>query len=96
MSNQYAYRDAADLDSAGGYYTRHVLALTREGLTSKADIAAELAHRDQVIDALKAKIARVASAYEGLRAACDETSKALDALADLEVSGHEEGMTYEA
>ena len=56
MSNkQYAERDAYELDVAGGYYSRHVSAMTSEGLHSKSDIAAELGHRDMVIAELQQK-----------------------------------------
>ena len=41
------------MDLAGNYYIRHVSAMTREGLHSKSDIAAELAWRDLEIDRLK-------------------------------------------
>jgi hypothetical protein len=37
----------------GGYYQRHVSAMTVEGLHEKSDIAAELAFRDWQIDELK-------------------------------------------
>lgn len=52
--NQYAVgqRDIEQLDE-GGYYTRHIYAMTHEGLYSKSDIAAELAHRDLQIDMLR-------------------------------------------
>jgi hypothetical protein len=36
----------------GIYYLRHIQAMTDEGLHSKADIAAELGHRDIEIDRL--------------------------------------------
>jgi len=49
---QYDERDAFKLDITGGYYGRHVQAMTREKLHSKSDIAAELAHRDMIIDTL--------------------------------------------
>lgn len=49
---QYLERDAQALDEAGGYYTRHVCAMTRERLDAKSDIAAELAWRDKRIDEL--------------------------------------------
>lgn len=45
----YAERDIMHLDSVGNYYTKHVVAMTKEGLHSKSDIAAELAWRDHVI-----------------------------------------------
>lgn len=48
----YNRRDAMALDQSGGYYCRHVQALTAEALHEKSDIAAELAHRDRVIDSL--------------------------------------------
>ncbi|HBN5005067.1 TPA: hypothetical protein L2Z78_004710 [Escherichia coli] len=55
--NQYAVgqRDIEQLDE-GGYYTRHIYAMTHEGLYSKSDIAAELAHRDLQIDLLKIEV----------------------------------------
>ena len=52
---QYAERDPMEQDKLGNYYCRHVSAMTSEDLHSKADIAAELAHRDIVIDQLKEK-----------------------------------------
>ena len=55
---QYAYRDAFALDKAGGYYVRHVQAMTAEQLHSKADIAAELAWRDQRADRLAERLER--------------------------------------
>lgn len=50
---QYAVgqRDIEQLDE-GGYYTRHIHAMTHEGLHSKSDIAAELAYRDTQINIL--------------------------------------------
>lgn len=54
--NQYAERDAMQLDKDGGYYGRHIQAMTREGLHSKGDIAAELAWRDQQIEQLREKL----------------------------------------
>lgn len=55
--NQYAVgqRDIEQLDE-GGYYTRHIHAMTHEGLHSKSDIAAELAYRDLQIDLLKIEV----------------------------------------
>lgn len=55
-SKQYADRDIMDLDSRGGYYCRHISAMTSEGLHSKSDIAAELAYRDFEIDKLRSQI----------------------------------------
>ena len=52
---QYAKRDPMALDKQGGYYIRHVMALTREELHAKSAIAAELAWRDAEIDRLKAQ-----------------------------------------
>lgn len=56
---QYADRDIEALDESGGYYMRHVMAMTGEQLDSKTKIAAELGHRDMVIDQLNAEIARL-------------------------------------
>jgi len=43
--NHYETRDTLELDIDGEYYSRHVSAMTAEGLNSKASIAAELAFR---------------------------------------------------
>lgn len=58
---QYAERDIMDLDISGNHYSRHISAMTREGLHSKSDIAAELAWRD----------ARIAE-LESIRAAAEK------------------------
>lgn len=55
----YAERDVETLEP---YYSRHVLAMTVEGLHAKADIAAELAHRDKLIETQKKYIARLKGA----------------------------------
>lgn len=49
----YAERDICEQDAKGGFYFKHVLAMTSEGLHSKSDIAAELAHRDLRIQQLE-------------------------------------------
>lgn len=46
-----------DVMALADLYARHVMAMTREGLHDKADIAIELAHRDSVIAALTARVA---------------------------------------
>jgi hypothetical protein len=51
----------------GRYYTDHVAAMTREGLHSKSDIAAELAYRDLKIDVL---LKVYQAAVPRLRGAC--------------------------
>ncbi len=43
----YAKRDPREL---GEFYTRHIMAMTEEGLHEKSDIAAELAYRDRIIN----------------------------------------------
>lgn len=54
----YAERDPIALDKAGGYFTRHLAAMTAEGLHDKNAIAEELAHRDLEIDRLRADAER--------------------------------------
>lgn len=57
MSNKlYSNRDIRKLDKTGNYYSKHLSAITGEGLIEKPAIAAELAHRDMVIDELKSAI----------------------------------------
>lgn len=56
MSNKlYGERDAI---KQGSYYIRHVEAMTAEHLHSKADIAAELAHRDILLATKQADLDR--------------------------------------
>lgn len=57
MSEKRLYKERCieGLDEAGNYYVDHVSALTREGLHSKSAIAAELAHRDFIIDELNSE-----------------------------------------
>ena len=50
MVKLYAERDLEMLDMTNNYYSRHVEAMTEEGLNSKSSIAAELAYRDWIID----------------------------------------------
>lgn len=49
---RYAKRDHMALDKAGGYYIRHVSAMTGEELHWKSAIAGELGYRDMLIDEL--------------------------------------------
>ena len=65
----YEYRDAMQLDEAGEYYFRHVMAMTAENLHSKSDIAAQLGYRDQQIDTLLAAHQRLEGEVERVRAA---------------------------
>lgn len=85
MSNHYEERDAFALDKAGGYYSRHVVAMTKEWLHSKSDIAAELAHRDREIDLLKAQIECLRNAFDelhGVAASCNNWEKFPQAALD--------------
>lgn len=61
MDKHYAERDALEMDIAGGYYGRHVSAMTREQLCSKSAIAAELGYRDQQIDLLQQECTALAA-----------------------------------
>lgn len=51
--SEYAERNLVEL---GKHYTKHVQAMTREGLHAKSDIAAELAWRDAEIDRLRTEV----------------------------------------
>ena len=66
----YASRDIIDLDRQGGHYMLHVQAMTAEGLHSKSDIAAELAHRDALIESERAKVAVLVEAMEEIHDQC--------------------------
>lgn len=70
---QYAERDAMKLDQAGGYYCRHVSAMTAEQLNSKGDIAAELGWRDMQIARLNEQVQALAAENANMRSAIDQT-----------------------
>lgn len=57
---EYAKRD---IEEQGEHYLKHVAAMTTEGLNSKADIAAELAHRDIRIKQLEEEVRHHALRY---------------------------------
>ena len=63
VSKLYADREVI---KQGSYYTAHVSAMTAEGLHSKSDIAAELAHRDIVIAKLKQAIGTISYKAENI------------------------------
>lgn len=83
-------RDIMEQDKKGGYYFRHVLALTAEALHSKSDIAAELAHRDIHIDLLTAAIDEIMPRY------CEmfEAAGLGDSSASVAVKIAREAMAY--
>lgn len=64
-NRQYADRDHRQLDKLGNYYSRHVEAMTAEGLHDKSDIAGELAYRDAEIDRLRRELAKALEAGYG-------------------------------
>jgi chromosome segregation ATPase len=74
---QYADRDPA---RQGEHYTRHVQAMTAEGLHAKSRIAAELAHRDIEIDTLRAEVAQVREYADALNARCIEDTAEIGRL----------------
>jgi hypothetical protein len=51
------YNKARSLTALEPHYSRHVSAMTSEGLHSKSDIAAELAFRDKELTALRLTLA---------------------------------------
>lgn len=57
---EYPTLNPSDLEP---YYARHVAAMTAEGLHAKADIAAQLAWRDQKLAELKVELLALRSAH---------------------------------
>lgn len=95
MKKQYQKdRDVFELDKSGGYYCRHVAAMTSEDLHSKSDIAAELGHRDMVNDRLVEKNAALREALRLKEAECEalasDISRIVSAAADAYLSGSEQ------
>lgn len=75
IPKQYATRDIIELDKKGGYYCRHVQAMTEEGLHSKSDIAAELAWRDEQIARLQKCLSEVMDVATGETQIGDENAE---------------------
>ena len=69
---QYARRDAAALDVWGGFYHRHVRAMTEEKLHGKAEIAAELGWRDLRIFQLETELEALKQQMEATAARVQE------------------------
>lgn len=78
------------------HYTKHIEAMTSEGLYCKSDIAAELAHRDIIIEDLSSILSRIAeelgftekhTSYATKR---DLINKAYTALNQYGLSQHKE------
>ena len=57
--SEYKDRDSMKLDELGGYYCKHIAAMTAEGLHSKSAIADELAWRDMIIDRQQSDIKQI-------------------------------------
>lgn len=91
----YADRDTI---GQGQVYVDHVLAMTRESLHDKSDIAAELAERDIEIAVLKYRNAQLRvmanSSYGSITGCRDQLpdvallTEALQALLNMDVNGH--------
>lgn len=69
MSNLYEERDIIE---QGEHYTKHISAMTCEGLNSKSAIAAELAHRDIETERLRARVAELEEALKDVAPAIEQ------------------------
>lgn len=69
MSDELKLYGTRDHFAQGQHYIKHVMAMTEEGLHRKSDIAAELAHRDIQIEALRAAVASTLADLRVARAA---------------------------
>jgi len=76
----YAKRDAIDLEP---HYSKHVGAMTREALHSKADIAAELAWRDARIADLETKLRVCSEQFDAVAGMNDENVRLAGMVAEL-------------
>ena len=61
----YPDYDPVQLDQDGGYYFKHISAMTTEGLHYKSDIAVQLGWRDREIDRLKKRVRYLERETEG-------------------------------
>ena len=60
----YAERDIISMDKSGNFYCQHISAMTGEKLHSKSDIAAELGHRDMIINDLLIALQQLVERYD--------------------------------
>jgi predicted RNase H-like nuclease (RuvC/YqgF family) len=79
----YGKRNPLKLDEKGGYFIRHMAALTRENLHGKAEIAEELGYRDMIIDELQAKITELQKQVDELRGKLGKANRKLDEISLL-------------
>lgn len=63
-NNLYAERDIDVIDEIGGFYSKHVSAMTSESLHSKSAIAAELGYRDMIISELIVAMQQMIECYD--------------------------------
>lgn len=85
-TKQYAKRNP---ETQGEHYIKHVSAMTTEDLHKKSEVAAELAHRDILINALKEELKR---SNKQLYKMVYALGSALDGQQHHEI--HELGLTY--
>ncbi|HDI3132834.1 TPA: hypothetical protein PMB21_001509 [Vibrio cholerae] len=84
---EYQERDIMELDKVGNHYGKHVLAMTREDLRSKSDIAAELGYRDMVIDQLTEEHKKLREALEKTLPVVNRAAAMDDSDAKLVIRG---------
>lgn len=77
VPKEYACRHTRE---QGNHYIKHVMAMTAEGLHRKSRIAAELAHRDIMIEAQHAVIEELRSCRAITDSLCTEGATLLDEL----------------
>ncbi len=101
MTTHYGHFDPYELDNSpnpltgdawGGYYCRHVSALTTECLHAKSEIAAELGWRDLQIDRLRAELTEARKDADRYRRLCSLV--AWGAFGVCRVQSNEEGDDY--
>ncbi len=90
----YRNRNIAELDEDGGHYSKHVAAMSEEGLHGKSEIAAELAWRDQAIERLRLVIEELRAKAER----CDRYEKSFGLIPRQELSrfGLDRGLVIDS
>jgi len=87
------YGNRPTLDKLEPHYSRHVSAMTTEGLWSKSDIAAELAVRDARLEAAQRRVAALEKEASGLVSALhSQSSGALSVVARFKLSDLEAAL----
>jgi hypothetical protein len=78
--SEYGKRSPIELDEKGGYFIKHMAAMTAEDLCGKAEIAEELGYRDMIIDTLTQQLTEARAENEKMVAEIEDTVSGMESV----------------